>query len=67
MEPLKYIELNGRSFKSLNDALENAIQSTPNADRNNMVVLETYACSGNDQTTYQIKLKLAAKEPVAYV
>lgn len=67
MAPINYVEINGRSNESLNDALENAIQSNPNADRNNMVVLETYSSTQKDKTSYQIKLKLADKEPAAYV
>lgn len=67
MEPKNYIELNGHSSESLNDALENALQSSPNADRASMVVLETLSSTQKDKTAYQIKLKLTAKEPVEYV
>lgn len=67
MEPINYIELNGHSSESLNDALENALQSSPNADRANMVVLETFSSTQKDITAYQIKLKLAAKESIEHV
>ena len=67
MELKNYIELNGHSSESLNDALENALQSSPNADRTSMVVLETLSSTQKDKTDYQIKLKLAAKESIEHV
>tara|TARA_B110000879_G_C10854618_1_gene386823 strand:- start:337 stop:540 length:204 start_codon:yes stop_codon:yes gene_type:complete len=67
MEPLKYVELSGRSHESLNDALEKAVATAPHTNRDHMLVLETYSSTHNAQTTYQIKLKLATKEHAAYV
>jgi flavin-binding protein dodecin len=52
----------GNSETSLNDALENAIATSPNVKRHQMEVLETYSIIGVKKSNYQIKLRLTTKK-----